>query len=132
MTKLARSHADHSENSTAVTGIVCISLSVFFQSSATVFGKMAGNFSLGKNPVFLVINPWYLASIIVLGLQAICWIFVLRRFALSFAYPFMSLIFPLNLIWARLFFKEAIGWNHLCGTVLILVGVVVISREVQE
>ncbi len=121
----------HQDRATRL-GFLCIALSILFQSSATVLGKMAGLFSVGKAPFFVVINPWYAGSIFVLGLQAICWVLVLRRFALSFAYPFMSLIFPLNLIWAGLFFHETVGWNHLFGTVSILIGVVVISREAQE
>lgn len=112
-----------------VTGIV---LSVIFQSAAIVCAKYAGSISLGRGVASIIINPWYAGQLVALGMQTICWILVLRRLPLSFVYPFMSLVFPLNLVLAWLFFQEKVQVNHIVGTVLIVCGVVIIAMKEPE
>ncbi len=113
----------------AFTAFLLIGISVLCQSLATIFGKLAGKFSSERALFYVVVNPWYVASLAFLGLQAIAWILVLRRLPLSFAYPFMSLIFPLNLLAAHFLFHESVGIFNLLGTAFILAGVVAIARE---
>ncbi len=116
----------------AVTAFALIGASVLLQSLATLFGKLAGRFSSEKALLYVVVNPWYVASVAALGLQAITWVLVLRRLPLSFAYPFMSLIFPLNLLAAHFLLHESVSAFNLAGTALILGGVVAIAREQTE
>ncbi len=109
--------------------LLCVACSVLLQSLATIFGKQAGVVSAGHGIFDLVINPWYIALLFALGLQAIVWIEALRRLPLSYAYPFMSLVLPLNLLFANVVFGEAIAWNHLIGLLFIVTGVAVVLRE---
>jgi undecaprenyl phosphate-alpha-L-ara4N flippase subunit ArnE len=64
-----------------------------------------------------------------LFLQALCWTMALRRIPLTAAYPFMSLVLALNLAAARLIFAERVATAHVCGVVLVIAGVWVLSRE---
>ena len=112
-----------------VTGIA---LSIIFQSAAIVCAKYAGLISLGEGVASIIINPWYAGQLVALGMQTICWVLVLRRLPLSFVYPFMSLVFPLNLVLAWFFFQEKVQANHIVGTVLIVCGVVIIAMKDPE
>lgn len=103
--------------------------SVLLQSVAASFSKQAGLTSRGCEVMFIVWNPWYAAQIIALALQAVCWIMALRRFPLSFAYPFMSLIFPINIACSWLFFREEVRFLHAAGIVFIVCGVWIIARD---
>jgi len=53
----------------------------------------------------------------------------LRRIPLTAAYPFMSLVFALNLAAARWIFAERVAPAHVWGVVLVIAGVWVLSRE---
>jgi drug/metabolite transporter (DMT)-like permease len=113
----------------SVVGYFFILASVFLQSASLLCSKQAGLTGHGHGLLTLVVNPWYFCSLCCLGLQALCWIFVLRRLPLSFAYPFMSLVLPLNLFWAWLLFREQVCAHHFVGTAIILLGVVLVARE---
>lgn len=110
-------------------GIAALVASILLQSAAAVCSKQAGLTSANGAALGMVINPWYVLSLVALGMQAVAWMLVLRRFPLSVAYPISSLIFTLHLLWAWLIFKEEIAWNHLGGIVLIVAGVAVIGRQ---
>ena len=105
-----------------------IAASVFFQSVAAAFSKQAGLTTRGSGFISIIWNPWYVAQIIALVFQAGCWIMALRIFPLSFAYPFMSLIFFLNVLTAWLIFHEQIMPLHVLGIIFIFSGVWVIGR----
>lgn len=104
---------------------------LILKSSAAIFAKQAALTSIGHGFPGMVINIWLLFELIALGLEALTWVFVLRRFTLSFAYPFMSLIFGINLFTAWLIFNESIYLKHILGMTLIIIGVLVMttSRE---
>ena len=102
--------------------------SVLLQSVATTLGKQAGLESVGGGVLVLVLNPWYVGMLVALGLQAVFWFSALRRIELSVAYPFMSLVLPLNLLFAHGVFGEPIAWNHMVGVLIIACGIVVVSR----
>lgn len=105
-----------------------ILLAIVLRSLAAFCAKEAALLSSGQS-LLAVLNGWLVAEVVVLGLQAVAWAFVLRRHALSFAYPFMSLVFALNLLMAWLVFGETILPQHILGIVIILVGVLVVSMS---
>lgn len=110
-------------------GLIWIFLSVLLQTAASVFGKQAALASYGSHPVALVLNIWYILELVAVFFQACCWIMALRKFSLSFAYPFMSLVLGLNLLSGWLFFDELITLNHLVGGVFISLGILLVNRR---
>lgn len=62
------------------------------------------------------------------GLSAILWMGVLRTLDLSFAYPFASLTYPLVMILSYVVLKEPLVWTRLVGTLVVLVGILIIAR----
>jgi drug/metabolite transporter (DMT)-like permease len=104
-------------------------LSLLLQVSAIVLGKTAALHMGAPGIQAFLSNPWYLASLVCLALQAICWQFVLRQIRLFVAYLFTSLNYFLVLAASRLIFLEPITGLHLAGAALITAGVYVVIRE---
>jgi len=104
---------------------------ILLRSMAAACAKQAALTSVGHGPLAMVFNIWFLAEILALLLQAVTWAFVLRRHALSVAYPFISLVFAVNLAIAWLLFDETIRFQHVLGIAVILVGVVIVSTAVE-
>ncbi len=65
---------------------------------------------------------------IVYGLSAVCWLWVLSRAQLSFAYPILSLTFPIVVGLSAVLFSEFISPMRWTGVGLIVVGVSFLSR----
>lgn len=76
----------------------------------------------------ILLNPWVITAFVAAFLASICWMAVLGRMPLSKAYPFTALSFPLILICSWWLFLEPINGWKLLGTLLICIGIVVISR----
>jgi len=111
-------------------GVLWVAACVLLQSSAAVLAKQAGLASAGRGALAIVCNPWYMAELLALSLHAVCWVMALRRLPLSFAYPLMSLVLPINLVHSRFIFKEPLDGGHVMGTFLIVIGTVLLAREV--
>jgi len=70
-----------------------------------------------------------LLGLFLYGVGAILWLWVLARTDLSFAYPFVGLGFILTMVFGFAFLAEPIGLARLSGTLLIVAGVVLVSRS---
>ena len=66
-----------------------------------------------------------------LALQAGCWIMALRKLPVSLAHPVMSLVLPLNLLAARILFREEVRALHVVGNVLIVCGIWMLGRQTE-
>jgi multidrug transporter EmrE-like cation transporter len=78
--------------------------------------------------LLLVLNPWVLSGFAAAFLAAVSWMAAMTKFELSYAYPFMSLTFPLVLVASALIFAEAITVYKIAGLTLIVAGIVVLAR----
>jgi multidrug transporter EmrE-like cation transporter len=74
-------------------------------------------------------NPWIIGGLACYGLGAVAWIMVLTRVPLSWAYPILALNQILVLMVAWLFLGETVGPMRWCGALLIVSGVVLVSRS---
>ena len=74
-------------------------------------------------------NPWIIGGLACYALGAVAWIMVLTRVPLSWAYPILALnqIIILLLAWAV--FGETVSAVRWAGALLIVAGVVLVSRS---
>ncbi len=108
---------------------IWIVLSVFFQTaSAIVFKHCAVTFHTDSF-ISLFLNFWYFLGISFLVLQSITWYLALKYFSLSFAYPFMSSTFVLNMMSAWAIFQEDITSIQIVGSIFITFGIILLSRS---
>jgi multidrug transporter EmrE-like cation transporter len=108
--------------------MVCLNLSLLCQVFSVGFGKQAALSMSGFSPHAVMSNRFYILSVLCLGLQAMLWPIVLRRYALSFAYFYMSASYAAILAMSYLLFNELVTMFNLAGAALIVTGVNLVVR----
>lgn len=89
------------------------------------FAGIIGKFAAGQEPLkFLIL---YAAEIGVLGVYAILWQQMIRRFELSVAYANRSVALVWSLLWAVLIFGEALTVKKLAGVAFVIAGTAIIN-----
>jgi len=89
-----------------------------------VFGQVMSKIGSAQDSfINIFVGMGYVALII----RGLFWIFVLKRFPISFAYPFLSISFVLILVVSYCFFDEPITFYKTLGSLLIIGGVVFTS-----
>jgi drug/metabolite transporter (DMT)-like permease len=73
-------------------------------------------------------QPAVWGGLALFGLSAVFWMLVLSRTSLSFAYPFAALTYVLILVFDRVILKEPVVALRWSGVVLIVAGLVLVSR----
>lgn len=105
---------------------IFIILSTLCQTMSMVCAKFAALNSGDKNSVYLYFNIYYMLLLVCLVLQAYFWNIALKKYELSFAYPFMSLTFIFNTLLSWLIFDELIIPNMIVGLIIIFLGMVLL------
>ena len=76
----------------------------------------------------LLLNPWIVSAFAAAFLASIAWMGAMSKFALSHAYPFMSLNFVIVLLLSGWLFGEPLSPTRLVGVSLICLGTVIAAQ----
>ena len=82
-----------------------------------------------RNLLLLLSNPWVISAFIAAFGASLFWMLALSRMPLSKAYPFTTLSLPIVAVTASLLFREQLDTAKILGTLLIMCGVLVLSRS---
>lgn len=74
------------------------------------------------------LNPIVVCGFVLYAISAALWLIVLTRAELSWAYPLLSLGYVFVVVLSRVLFHEAVTTTRLLGTLVIVLGVWIISR----
>lgn len=117
-----------------MNAIIIIIIGVIFAALGQVSWKLGMN-QVGQLATFnsaalttVLLNPYVLLGFVMYGLSTVFWLIALSKKELSFVYPFISLTYILVLVLSSLVLKEGIGTNKLIGTLIIIIGLIIISR----
>ena len=75
-----------------------------------------------------VMSPVVIGGFLLYGISAALWLIVLTRAELSWAYPMLSLGYVFVVVLSRFLFHEAVTTTRLLGTLVVVLGVWLISR----
>ncbi len=78
-------------------------------------------------PMFF--NPFVFFGFVCFGLSSIFWLVVLSRLPLSLVYPMVSVAYVVVAIASIIFFKENVTLVRWIGIIVIVTGVILISRS---
>jgi len=89
--------------------------------------------SLRLAKVLEIFKPVFAQPLVWIGLgcyaaSALLWLIVLSRFDLSYAYPMLASMYIVLPILSRIFLKESIPPLRWLGMLIVLVGVILVSR----
>ena len=68
-------------------------------------------------------------EVLFLGVYALLWQQVLKRFSLITAIANKGCVLIINLFWAWLLFNEMISLNNIIGSIIIMIGIVLVSNN---
>lgn len=77
----------------------------------------------------LLMTPWIWLSILLTFLGGVSWMLALTRFELSYAFPFTGASFIVMLFASAFMFSEHVTLTRVCGTLLVMLGLIVVVRS---
>lgn len=113
-----------------------IGLSII-QSVMLSLGQLTLKLALAKMPAFgwtarfwsdLLTNWWFLISGLLFGGASVLWMYILKHFPLSMAYPMASISYVMALVFAIVFLHETVVWNRWLGVALIMIGCIFVAK----
>ena len=73
-------------------------------------------------------NWWFLACGLSFGVATVLWLYILKHFPFSIAYPLSCLSYVFGMVAAILVFHEQVNWVQWIGVFLVMTGCVLIAR----
>ena len=107
------------------------------QSSFLAGGQVFLKFALQKMPTFawasefwgrLLLNWQFACSGLLFGSSSILWMYIIKHYPLSVAYPMISLSYIFGLFSAMIFFHESVSMMKWIGVSLIILGCCIVAK----
>lgn len=107
------------------------------QSLLLVLGQVVLKFALSKMLPFawsrafftsVFLNWQFALSGLLFGSCSILWMYIIKHYPLSVAYPMISLSYAFGMLASIFFFHEEVNTTKWCGVALIMVGCVLIAK----
>lgn len=110
-----------------IKNFVFLHLLLFIFSFCSVFSKLAAQNQFLSLKFFI----YYCIAILILGIYAIFWQQILKKFTLTTAFINKAVTIIWGILWGIIFFKEKISINMIIGAIIVFIGVslVVLSDE---
>lgn len=109
--------------------MIYLFLAVIAQTTALILGKTAG---LNYTGFSRYLSIEYIGSLTALMGQALVWQQALKKYPLSIAYPFMSIVFLIIPAVSYLVFNEQISSGQIAGAILIAAGTIQLTRAAKQ
>lgn len=109
-------------------GLLFLQGIVLIYTLAGVAGKFASGYTF-LSQGFIVC---YVIEIVILGIYALLWQQIIKRFDLSVAYANRSIALLWSMIWAVMLFHEKITILNMVGVMIVIAGTVIVNGESNE
>lgn len=100
-------------------GFILLQLSFLIYSCSSVVAKFAS----GNEVLSFKFILFYGLEVVILGIYAILWQQVIKRYELSVAYANKAVTLLWALLWSVVLFGEHLKWNHIVGIAVVMVGI---------
>ena len=104
-------------------------LALSSEAGASAHGELIESLRLIFHSIILFLQPMVFIGMIAYGLSAVCWLSILSKVELSFAYPMISMGYVAILFMGWLGFGEEVSWLRWVGVFLISLGILAIYSE---
>jgi drug/metabolite transporter (DMT)-like permease len=94
----------------------------------TISSLMSKNASASEGDVVRFLF-WFGMEFVVLGIYAILWQQVIKKFELSVAYANRSMAVVWSMAWAVIFFHDTITVKNVIGVCLVVIGTIIVNTE---
>ncbi|OSX87978.1 hypothetical protein BTJ44_03655 [Bacillus mycoides] len=108
-----------------IKNYVFLHVAFLIYSIILVYMKWASKFPVTSISFFVA----YFGLIVLLFGYAILWQQVIKNFEISKAYSHRGIIILWSMLWSVFLFGDTIQWNNLLGAAIIIVGIVVVTKD---
>ena len=115
-------------NRITIKNILILQAVVLVYTFSSVVAKYASGAELFSFSFFL----FYGAEIAILGIYAILWQQMIKRFDLSVAYANRAMAILWSALWAIILFGESLGIKQILGILLVVIGTVIVNADGQN
>lgn len=110
-----------------IKNIIMLQCVVVIYTISSVMSKIA---SMNKDNILKFLF-FFGMEFIILGLYAVLWQQMIKRFQLSVAYANRSMSLIWSMVWAVVFFHDKITVNNIIGVMLVILGTVIVNSETE-
>lgn len=96
------------------------------------FNSILAKFSAGEEVMSIRWIAFYVGEVAILGVYAILWQQMIKRFELSVAYANRAMALVWQALWAILIFKQNLSAKNFIGIALVIVGTIIINKDSNE
>jgi len=105
--------------------IIILQLIIIVYTMSTVAAKYASGHEFLSFEFIL----YYGIEILILGIYAILWQQIIKKFDLSIAYANKAMYLLWAMLWAVVFFGEAITIQNIIGVIIVIIGTIVVNSN---
>lgn len=108
-----------------IKDILILQAVIIVYTLSSVMAKLAS----GQESFSIRFCLFYLAELFVLGLYALLWQQMIRKFELSVAYANRAMALLWSLVWAVIFFHDQVTVKNVIGVILVIIGTFIVNGE---
>lgn len=112
----------------SLKNILVLQAVVIVYTLSSVVAKLATGEEVFSFAFFL----FYGLEIVILGIYAILWQQMIKRFDLSVAYANRAMAILWSAVWAVVLFRETLGIKQLIGIAFVVLGTVIVNSEQKK
>ena len=95
---------------------------------SSVMAKMAS----GEEPFSVPFLLFYLAELVILGVYAVLWQQMIKKFELSVAYTNRAMALLWSMLWAVVLFHDRVTVKNVIGVALVIAGTLIVNGGKEE
>lgn len=108
-----------------IKNIIILQVIILIYTLSTVTAKFASN----EEFLSLKFILFYGLEIFILGVYAILWQQIIKKFEISVAYANRAMSLLWSIVWAIVFFGEQITLKNVIGVIIVIIGTIIVNGE---
>ena len=90
---------------------------------------VAAKFASGKEFLSIEFILLYGVEILILGIYAILWQQIIKKFQISIAYANRAMSLLWAILWAIVFFHEEVTIKNVIGVIIVIIGTIIVNKD---
>ena len=91
--------------------------------------SVAAKFASGEEFLSFKFILFYGLEILILGIYAVLWQQIIKKFEISIAYANRAMALLWSLVWAVVFFHESITIKNIIGVIIVIIGTIIVNSD---
>ena len=112
----------------SIKDLLFLQIVIMIYTGSSIAAKFAANQEL----LSLKFCLFYGIEIVILGIYAVLWQQIIKRFELSVAYANRAMLLVWSMLWAVLIFHDEITPQNVVGVLFVIVGTMIINLDTKE